>query len=130
MTTPDARALADAAYAAINAGDLDALLALTAEDVEFTSLVAEAEGTTFLGHEGVRAWWETVRGEFEEVRWEVLGFQGDEHGAVTHFRLVGTLGGIPMEQEMWQAVRARDGKLTWWATLRTEREALEAVGLT
>ena len=59
----------------------------------------------------------------------MLGFQGDERAAVTHFRLVGTLGGIPMEQEMWQAVRARDGKLTWWATLRTEREALQAVGL-
>ena len=129
MTGPGPRALADAAYAAINAGDLDALLALSAEDVEFTSLIAEAEGTTFRGHEGVRAWWETVRGEFGEVRWEVLGFQGDERAAVTHFRLVGTLGGVPMEQEMWQAVRARDGKLTWWATLRTEREALEAVGL-
>ena len=49
-------AAAQIAYGAINAGDLDAFLELTAEDVEFTSLVAEAEGATFRGHEGVRAW--------------------------------------------------------------------------
>ena len=46
QVTPELRALADSAYGAINAGDLDAFLALTAEDVEFTSLVAEAEGTS------------------------------------------------------------------------------------
>ena len=30
---------------------------------------------------------------------------------------------------MWQAVKLRDGKLTWWASFRTESEALAAVGL-
>jgi SnoaL-like domain len=64
--------MADAAFGALNYGDLDAFLALTAEDVEFTSMIAEAEGTTFRGHQGVRAWWATVRGGFKDVRWEVL----------------------------------------------------------
>jgi hypothetical protein len=31
---------------------------------------------------------------------------------------------------MWQAVKLRDGKLSWWVVFRTEREALEAVGPT
>ncbi len=35
------RALADAAYGALNSGDVDAFLALVTEDVEFTSMVAE-----------------------------------------------------------------------------------------
>ena len=56
--------MAEAVYGALNAGDLDGFLALIAEDVEFTSLVAEAEGTTFRGHADARAWWETVRGAF------------------------------------------------------------------
>jgi ketosteroid isomerase-like protein len=126
---PEIRALADAAYAAINAGDREAFVALTAESVEFTSLVAESEGDTFRGHDGVRAWWETIRGAFADVHWEVLDVRGSGERAVTHFRIVGTLGDVPVEQTMWQAITMRDGKATWWASYRTEREALEAVGL-
>ena len=72
----EVRALADAAYRALNAEDLDGFLALVAEDVEFTSMVAEAEGTTFRGHDGVRSWWETVRGAFQDPRWELLDVRG------------------------------------------------------
>jgi ketosteroid isomerase-like protein len=121
--------LAEAGFGALNSGDLDAFLALTAEDVEFTSMVAEAEGTTFRGHDGVRAWWETVRGAFEDVRWKLLGLRGSGDRGVIHFRMTGTLGSVPVEQTMWQAVVLRDGKLIWWAFFRSEREALEAVGL-
>jgi ketosteroid isomerase-like protein len=120
---------AEAGYGALNSGDLEAFLALTAEDVEFTSMVAEAEGTTFRGHDGVRSWWETVRGAFEDVHWELLDVRGSRDRGVIHFRMTGTLGGVPVEQTMWQATTLRDGQITWWAFFRTEREALEAVGL-
>jgi ketosteroid isomerase-like protein len=123
------RTMADAAYGALNSGDLDSFLALIAEDVEFTSLVAESEGTTFRGHEGVRAWWETVRGAFQDPRWEVLDFQGSGERGVTKLRLAGTLAGVELAQTMWQAAKLRDGKLIWWAFFRSEPEALEAVGL-
>jgi hypothetical protein len=43
--------------------------------------------------------------------------------------MTGTLGSVPVEQTMWQAVVLRDEKLIWWAFFRSEREALEAVGL-
>jgi uncharacterized protein len=120
---------AEAGYGALNSGDLEAFLALTAEDVEFTSMVAEAEGTTFRGHDGVRAWWETVRGAFEDVHWELLDVRGSGDRGVIHFRMTGTLGSVPVEQTMWQATTLRDGRVTWWAFFRTEREALEAAGL-
>ena len=123
------RGLAETAIAAINSGDREALVALTTEDAEFTSMVAESEGTTFRGHEGVRAWWKTVRGAFEDVRWELLDVRGSGDRGVAHFRMVGTLGSVPVEQTMWQAVVLRDGKARWWAFFRNEREALEAVGL-
>jgi ketosteroid isomerase-like protein len=121
--------MAEAAYGSLNSGDLDGFLALIAEDVEFTSLVAEAEGTTFRGHEDVRAWWDTVRGTFQDPRWEVLDVSGSGEGAVTKFHLTGTLAGVPVAQTLWQAAKLRDGKLRWWAFFRTESEALEAVGL-
>jgi ketosteroid isomerase-like protein len=127
--TREVRAIAEAAFAAINSGDLDAFLALTTEDVEFTSMVAEAEGTTFRGHDGVRAWWETVRGAFADVRWEILEVRGEGEWGVTHFHMAGTLSGVPVAQTMWQAVRLRDGRASWWRSFRTEREALEAAGL-
>jgi ketosteroid isomerase-like protein len=123
------RALAEAGYGALNAGDLDGFLALVGEDVEFTSMVAEAEGTTFRGHDGVRAWWETVRGAFEDVHWEVLDVHGSPERAVTTFQMTGTLGGVPVAQTMWQAATTRDGRLRWWGFFRSEAEALEAVGL-
>jgi ketosteroid isomerase-like protein len=43
-------------YEAVNRGDVDGLLVAIHPDVEFTSLIAEAEGETFRGHEGVRRW--------------------------------------------------------------------------
>ena len=125
----DRRLLAEAVIGALNSGDLEAFLAFTAEDIEFTSMVAEAEGTTFRGHDGVRVWWETVRGAFEDVRWELFDVRGSGDRAVGHFRMVGTLGSVPVEQAMWQAIVLRDSKAIWWAFFRTEREALEAVGL-
>ena len=54
QATGEVRAMAEAVYGALNSGDLDGFLALLAEDVEFTSLVAEAEGTTFRGHVDAR----------------------------------------------------------------------------
>jgi ketosteroid isomerase-like protein len=123
------RALAHAAYGALNSGDLDAFLALVAEDVEFASLVAEAEGTTFRGHAGVRAWWETVRGAFQDPRWELLDMRGSGDRGIAKFRLAGTLAGVEVTQTMWQAARLRDGKLGWWAFFRTEHEAREAAEL-
>jgi ketosteroid isomerase-like protein len=123
------RALSEAAFSALNTGDLETFLGLVSQDVEFTSMVAEAEGTVYRGHEGVRAWWNTVRGAFQDVRWDLLDLQGSGERGVAHFRMSGTLAGAPLQQTMWQAATFREGKATWWAFFRTEQEALEAVGL-
>jgi hypothetical protein len=72
---------------------------------------------------------EMVRGAFEDVRWELLDIRGSGDRGVMHFRMTGTLGTVPVEHAMWQAVVLRDGKGIWWAFFRTEHEALEAVGL-
>jgi ketosteroid isomerase-like protein len=114
---------------ALNSGDLEAFVTRTAEDVEFTSLVAEAEGRTFRGHAGVRAWWETVLGSFHDPHWEVLDARGSDDSGVLKSRLTATLADTEVEQTMWMAARLREGKLGWWAFFRTEHEALAAVGI-
>ena len=121
--------MAEAAFGALNSGDLDGFLALATEDVEFTSLVAEVEGTTFRGHDGVRTWWETVRGAFADVRWEVLEVRRYGDGGVADVRMTGTLGGVPVNLMMWLAARVRERRVSWWSFFRTEREALQALGL-
>lgn len=49
--------LAEAAYAMLARRDLDAFPALIHPEVEFRSLLAETDGKTYRGHEGVTAWW-------------------------------------------------------------------------
>jgi ketosteroid isomerase-like protein len=44
------------AWIAVDERDLDGFLEIVHEDVEFESLVAEAEGGCFHGHDGVRRW--------------------------------------------------------------------------
>jgi hypothetical protein len=69
-------------------------------DVEFTSLVAESEGKTYRGHEGVREWWEKVRGALGGLRYEIEDMR--DLGDVVVTRVV------------------------WWGVFRSEEEAMEA----
>jgi ketosteroid isomerase-like protein len=117
-----------AAYAAITEGNRDAFLALAHPEIEFRSLIAEADGHTFQGHEGVREWWESVI-EALDVRPNPEAIEGFRDRGITRLALAGRIGGIEVPQTMWMAWRVRDGLLVWWTTYRTENEALEAVGL-
>ena len=126
---PELRALAEASFGALNSRDLDGFLALIAEDVEFTSLVAEIEGTTFHGHEGVRTWWDTVISGFRDVHWEIVDVRGPGDVGLAHVVMSGHLGGVPVELPMWLAARVRDGKVIWWSFFRTEGEAVAAAEL-
>ena len=58
--SPQLRTIAQTAFDGLNSGDLDTYLSVIAEDVEFTSMIAEMEGQTFRGHAGVRQWWDGV----------------------------------------------------------------------
>ena len=121
--------LAHAAYAALNGGDLDAFLAGVDPDVEFTSLIAESEGRTYHGHDGVREWWGDVARalgglHFEQDKVVDLGDRGYTSVVVT-----GQVSGVEVPQRMWQAVKVRDGKAYWWRTCRSEDEAKDLLGI-
>jgi ketosteroid isomerase-like protein len=121
--------IARRAYAALNRGDLEGFLALVDPEVEFQSLVAEAEGQTYHGHAGVREWWKKVAQALGGLHFEPQEIR--DHGDCGYSRIVvtGTVAGVEVPQTMWQAFRLVDGKPIWWATYRTEAEARESLGL-
>jgi len=118
----------EAAYAAVDRGDLDGFLALAHPNIEFHSLIAEAEGRTYRGHDGVREWWDSVIRSLA-IRPGPEEIESFRDRGITRMRIAGTVEGVEVPQIMWIAWRVRDGLLVWWATFRTEAEALEAVGL-
>ena len=121
-------AVMEAAYAAITRGDLEAFLALADPDIEFRSLIAEAEGHAFRGHEGVRRWWDSViRSLAVQPRPEQI--EGFRDRGITRLRLAGSVAGVEVPQTMWMSWRVRGGMIIWWETFRSESEALKAAGL-
>ena len=120
--------LMEAMYAAINRGDLDTFLALAHPEIEFHSLIAEAEGRAYHGHDGVREWWNSVIRSLG-IRPGAEETEGFRDRGITRLRLAGNIAGVEVPQTMWMAWRVRGGLVSWWATFRTEAEALEAVGL-
>jgi ketosteroid isomerase-like protein len=120
--------LAERSYDALARDDLEGFLAMVDPDVEFTSLIAEAEGRTYSGHDGVREWWATVKSMLGGLRWELREIRdvGADH-VLVHMRVVGTLQGAPIAQTMFQAVEGRDGLVVWWGVFRTEAETLKAL---
>jgi ketosteroid isomerase-like protein len=86
------RAIAEAAFRALNSGDLDGFLALVADDAEFTSMILELEDVTFRGPDGVRTWWQAVRTAFQGVQWELIDITESDHMAVARVRAAANLG--------------------------------------
>jgi ketosteroid isomerase-like protein len=116
-------------YEALNRGDLDAFTAGISPDVEFRSLVAEAEGNVYRGHEGVREWWRDVAealGGLEFDAQEIRAVGSD--GILARIRVKGEASGLPVEQTMWQVIRFRDRLAIRWDFFRTEEEARAALG--
>ncbi len=70
------------AYAAMSRNDLQGFLSVTAPEVEFHSLIAELEGTTYRGHDGIRDWWEQVKGALGGLRFEAEAIRVEGEWAV------------------------------------------------
>jgi hypothetical protein len=122
--------LSHRAAEAFNRRDLDAYLATQAEDVEGVPLATDMEGQ-YRGHGGTRRWWAAQFDSFPDLTIEVVQMTdpGDLTIAELRMRGHGAGGAVPVDVTIWRVSRWRDGKCVWWATYRSEAEALEAVGL-
>jgi ketosteroid isomerase-like protein len=120
------------AYAAIHRRDLDTYVALHDSACQiFPRIVTIEGGAPYRGHEGVRAFWSDVQTSFTDWLPELAEVRdlGDLVIAEVHFRARGRDSGVTIDQTVWQAANARDGRLTWWAIYPSEADALEAAGL-
>jgi ketosteroid isomerase-like protein len=116
-------------YDAVNRGDFDGFLAVLDPEVEFMSLIAEADGRTYRGHAGARDWWDSVSAPLGGLQIEARSMRAEGNVVVAHILGTATMKGVQVAQAMWHVVRLRDGKAIWWTFGRTEREVLQAVGL-
>jgi ketosteroid isomerase-like protein len=116
-----------AAWDAISANDFERFIEAVDPEVEFTSLIAEAEAVTYRGHAGVRRWWDSIHETFPEFWGEALELRhlgGDQ--VLARVCMCGMVQGRKVEQTIWQVLAIRDGLVASWAVFRTEAEALRA----
>jgi ketosteroid isomerase-like protein len=117
-------------YDAVSRRDLDALLAVTDENVELVSILVSVEGG-YHGHAGFRRWWENVFDAIPDYRVEVEEIRdlGDLTLAAIRLRGHGSGSGAPIDQRLSQVIQWRHTKAVRLESFRSEAEALEAVGL-
>ena len=122
--------IAHRVYDAFNRRDLDAMLACIDPDVQFAVRLIEMQGSPDLrGHDGMREWWRGLLAVFPDIKIELLDVRdlGDSAIATLRIRGHGVDSGVPFDERMWQAIKVRDGKATWWQTVSSEAEAVEAL---
>ena len=128
MATPDLD-LVRRAYEAFARRDIDTLIELSDPEVEFTSLIRESEGVTYRGHEGLREYLESLVDVLPD--WRPIMEDAEVHGdqVLVRLRIHATPpgGDVPIEQQIWQVLRFRDGLSIRWDFFRTETEARGAL---
>ena len=122
--------LAYRVYEAVNRRDLDALLDLMDDEVEFMSILVAVEGG-YRRHAGVRRWWESIFEFVPDYAVEVDSVR--DLGAVTLATLRphghGSASGARVEQRLSQVIHWHNAKAVRLESFRSEAEALKAVGL-
>jgi ketosteroid isomerase-like protein len=117
-------------YELVTQRDLDAVLRLTDEAVEWLPVLASMEGG-YHGHDGVRRWWRQIFGTVPDFAVEVEEIRDVSGLTVATFRIHGhgSDSRAPIDQKLVQVIEWRYGKAVRLESFRSETEALEAAGL-
>jgi ketosteroid isomerase-like protein len=122
--------LIQAGYAAMNAGDLEGLMALLDPTIELRSLaVGSARGGWFRGYAGVRDWWDALTQTYDEFEFTLRGLDVEGDRAVAALTARFRIGDERIEHDAWQAARFRSGRIVLWARFATEDEARAWLGM-
>ena len=117
--------LVRAAYAAWNAGDLDATFAIVHPDIEVIQDQQLPGATTTAGREGFRAWlegfyetWESFEITPTEIR------QVEERVVVlARVRACGKTTGVPVETDLAHVITMRNGQAVRWESYADPADA-------
>jgi ketosteroid isomerase-like protein len=115
---------------AITRSDIDAALAVCDPEIEFLSVLG-ISGRAYLGHDGIRQYFEDVSSAWEVWRVEVHGLTSGPDGRVAiemtmHVRGLGS--GAALSEYAGHVWTVRNGKLLRNEPHREPGEALAAVG--
>jgi uncharacterized protein len=119
-------------FEAIGRWDIDALVAMYADDVEFLPLTGtRVESGGYIGHDGVRAYFDEVGDVWDEMRPHADDVRtvGDHVVVLGGCLVRGRGSGARSDGPMAWVITVRDGKVTRHRGFRTREEALEAAGL-
>jgi ketosteroid isomerase-like protein len=119
------------AVAAIARLDVEGLLELCDEQVEFVPLLAAVEGGVWRGHQGVRDWLEETTAAFGTWRPEPEEFLSAPGAVVVlgRTRFKGRFSEVETHQKWGVVMRFREGKVASWRLYPDRAEALRAAGL-
>jgi ketosteroid isomerase-like protein len=115
------------AIAAINRGDIEAALAVTAEDAVIIPQRAATEGA-YRGHAGARAWFADTAETFERFRWSVSELRdlGDRVVAIGKIHIRARGSGLETDITTAGIATFREGKVVRWEDFGDVERALEA----
>jgi ketosteroid isomerase-like protein len=117
---------------AFNSGDIDGILALTHPDFEVeVPPELSAEPDVYIGHAGMRRYWESFHDALEQVRFELEGYWEADGAVVVAMRVSakGRRTAIPIEQRNAGVWRTSDGKALKADIFASLPDALHSVGL-
>jgi ketosteroid isomerase-like protein len=113
--------------------DLEALLGLCADDIEWVSPEDTVESGPRRGHEGVRNAYASTDAAFVDPVHERLGELEDGSGghvlARVAFHATGRGSGMRLDKPEWHVWTVRDGRVVRFAWFNQEAPAREAAGL-
>ena len=121
--------LAREVYGAWTRADFDALETMVAEDLEFVPAVAAAvEGGSVRGRDEVRAFFERLSETWETFQVEPDEFRevGDRVLILGHVRAKGRGSGLEPDQQMFNVLWFRDGKIARMQSFLDEKAAWKA----
>ena len=119
------------AYEHLNRGDVEGLVGLCADDFVMDMSERVFNRDTYRGHDGIRRFFEGVRGVWESYRWDVEEtlVAGDSVVAMLHCQAQGREGGVPVDWHVAWLWRFRAGTPVSLRFYRDPAWALEAAGL-
>jgi ketosteroid isomerase-like protein len=117
--------------AAITRSDVDAALAVCDPEIEFLSVLA-VDGRAYVGHEGIRRYFDDITSAWEEWRVDVHGTDVAPDGRVViemtmHARGKGS--GAPLAEFAAHVWTLKNGKLLRNEPFRDREQAARAIGL-
>ena len=118
-----------ATFAAFAARDLDAVLALSAPDVEFTAVTGEHAGRTkpYRGHEGLRQYFRDVAAVWEELRLTPRDFRSSGDRILVTGKVSARSRSRTVTGSTGWIWRVRDGKVTYVRVYPSAADAIAAL---